>query len=35
VSLGLFEWVRRSFSVKWGVVQTAIEQEIKRREGAL
>jgi branched-chain amino acid transport system permease protein len=35
VSIGLFEWARRGFSVKWGAIQTAIEKEIKRREGAL
>lgn len=35
VSLGLFEWVRRSFASKWSSVQTAIEKEIKRREAAL
>ena len=32
VGFGLFEWVRRGFAVKWGVVQGHIEQEIKRRE---
>jgi branched-chain amino acid transport system permease protein len=32
VSLGLFEWVRRRFRVKWEAVQLDIEQEIKRRE---
>ena len=35
VSLGLFEWVRRSFKTTWNGVQTAIEKEIKRREAAL
>jgi branched-chain amino acid transport system permease protein len=35
VSLGLFEWVRRSFKAQWSVIQTAIEKEIKRREAAL
>ena len=32
VSLGFFEWARRSFKVKWNEVQTTIEKEIKRRE---
>jgi branched-chain amino acid transport system permease protein len=34
LSIGLFEWARRWFSVKWHAVQTDIEKEIKRREGA-
>jgi branched-chain amino acid transport system permease protein len=32
VGFGLFEWARRGFAIKWGVVQEHIEQEIKRRE---
>lgn len=32
VGFALFEWARRAFAVKWGVVQEHIEQEIKRRE---
>ena len=30
--LGLFEVCRRQFAVEWGVIQEAIEKEIKRRE---
>jgi branched-chain amino acid transport system permease protein len=32
VGFGLFEWARRAFAVKWGVVQEHIEKEIKRKE---
>jgi branched-chain amino acid transport system permease protein len=32
--LGLFELTRRQFKVQWGVIQTEIEKEIKRREAA-
>ncbi|MCF8210905.1 MAG: branched-chain amino acid ABC transporter permease [Rhodoferax sp.] len=31
VGLGLFEWVRRRFAVKWGHIQEFIEQEMHRR----
>jgi len=33
--LGLFELARRQFARDWGVIQTDIEKEIKRRETAL
>lgn len=33
VGLGLFEWVRRGFAVRWGEVQAEIALEIRRREG--
>ncbi len=32
VGLGLFEWARRGFALKWGDIQESIEKEIKRRE---
>ena len=32
--LGLFEVTRRHYMVEWGVIQTDIEKEIKRREAA-
>jgi branched-chain amino acid transport system permease protein len=32
--LGLFELTRRQFKVQWGIIQTEIEKEIKRREAA-
>jgi branched-chain amino acid transport system permease protein len=32
VCLGLFEWVRRGFRVKWDAIQVEIEQLIKQRE---
>ncbi len=32
VGFGWFEWARRAFAVKWGMVQEHIEKEIKRKE---
>ncbi|MCB2000503.1 MAG: branched-chain amino acid ABC transporter permease, partial [Rhodoferax sp.] len=31
---GLFEWVRRGFVRRWGLIQAAIEADIRRREAA-
>ena len=32
VGAGLFEWVRRRFVHRWGLIQAAIEADIRRRE---
>ena len=34
VGAGLFEWVRRGFVHRWGLIQAAIEADIRRREAA-
>ena len=34
VGAGLFEWVRRGFVHHWGLIQAAIEADIRRREAA-
>ena len=34
VGAGLFEWVRRGFVRRWGLIQAAIEADIRRREAA-
>ena len=34
VGASLFEWVRRGFVQRWGLIQAAIEADIRRREAA-